>query len=118
MNQYLKSTDIIDWKTPQVRAKANEIAQDLDSPEEIARRCFEYVRDEIKHSWDFKLNPITCSASEVLEHGMGYCYAKSHLLAAGDCLLPWHLPTTLPLPSATPLIVNKLSGYLLGRNYR
>jgi transglutaminase-like putative cysteine protease len=82
MNQYLQSTDIIDWKTPQVRAKAKKIAQGLDSPEEIARKCFEYVRDEIKHSWDFKLNPITCSASEVLGHGTGYCYAKSHLLAA------------------------------------
>ncbi|WP_239028020.1 transglutaminase-like domain-containing protein [Geomonas subterranea] len=49
---------------------------------EIARRCFEFVRDQIKHSWDYKLNPVTCRASEVLEHGTGYCYAKSHLLAA------------------------------------
>ncbi|MCG8428798.1 MAG: transglutaminase family protein, partial [Chromatiales bacterium] len=33
-------------------------------------------------SLDYKLNPVTCKASEVLEHGTGYCYAKSHLLAA------------------------------------
>lgn len=26
-------------------------------------------------------NPVTCRASEVLVHGTGYCYAKSHLLA-------------------------------------
>lgn len=38
--------------------------------------------DEIRHSWDHRLNPVTCSASTVLEHGTGYCYAKSHLLAA------------------------------------
>lgn len=50
--------------------------------EEIAKRCFEFVRDEIKHSWDYRLNPVTCKASEVLIHGTGYCYAKSHLLAA------------------------------------
>lgn len=28
------------------------------------------------------MNPITCRASEVLQHKTGYCYAKSHLLAA------------------------------------
>ncbi|MFA6970158.1 MAG: transglutaminase family protein [Gallionella sp.] len=28
------------------------------------------------------MNPVTCKASEVLIHGTGYCYAKSHLLAA------------------------------------
>ncbi|MGY8770308.1 MAG: transglutaminase-like domain-containing protein [Pirellulales bacterium] len=48
----------------------------------IAKACFEFVRDEIKHSWDYQLNPVTCKASDVLEHGTGYCYAKSHLLAA------------------------------------
>ena len=29
-----------------------------------------------------ELNPVTCNASDVLIHGTGYCYAKSHLLAA------------------------------------
>lgn len=28
------------------------------------------------------MNPVTCRASDVLLHGTGYCYAKSHLLAA------------------------------------
>lgn len=46
------------------------------------RACFEFVRDEIRHSSDFELNPVTCKASDVLRHGTGYCYAKSHLLAA------------------------------------
>ena len=40
------------------------------------------VRDQIRHSLDFRLNPVTCKASEVLRHATGYCYAKSHLLAA------------------------------------
>ena len=48
----------------------------------VAQRCFEFVRDEIKHSGDYKLNPVTCKATDVLKHGTGYCYAKSHLLAA------------------------------------
>jgi transglutaminase-like putative cysteine protease len=40
------------------------------------------VRDEVRHSHDYGLNPVTCRASDVLRHRTGYCYAKSHLLAA------------------------------------
>jgi transglutaminase-like putative cysteine protease len=48
----------------------------------VARRCFEWVRDEIKHSVDYGLMPVTCAAFDVLREGSGFCYAKSHLLAA------------------------------------
>lgn len=62
--------------------RAVDIARGCATEEELARKCFEFVRDAIKHSWDWKLNPVTCRASEVLLHGTGYCYSKSHLLAA------------------------------------
>jgi transglutaminase-like putative cysteine protease len=65
-----------------VRAKASELAAGLSRDTDIARACFVFVRDAIRHSWDYRLNPVTCAASEVLAHGTGYCYAKSHLLAA------------------------------------
>jgi transglutaminase-like putative cysteine protease len=48
----------------------------------IAKACFEWVRDEIHHSVDYQMNPVTYRASDVLHHKTGYCYAKSHLLAA------------------------------------
>ncbi|RLD06301.1 MAG: Cro/Cl family transcriptional regulator [Chloroflexota bacterium] len=82
MNRYLKSTEYINWGNPDVLAKAKALSKGLHNSERIAQRCFYFVRDEIKHSWDFKLNPVTCKASDVLKHGTGYCYAKSHLLAA------------------------------------
>jgi len=82
MEKYLVSSEIIDWENPLVKEKAKEISQGLLRPEEIAKACFEYVRDEIKHSNDFQLNPVTCKASEVLANKTGFCYAKSHLLAA------------------------------------
>lgn len=77
---YLQATDVIDYEHPAVR----QLARDLGggTPVEIAQRCFEWVRDEVRHSNDYKLNPVTCSASEVLAARTGYCYAKSHLLAA------------------------------------
>ena len=82
MKAYLGSSEYIDWKHPLVIAKAAELAEDGLGDELIAKRCFEFVRDTIKHSWDYRMNPVTCKASDVLIHGTGYCYAKSHLLAA------------------------------------
>lgn len=82
MNRYLGSSEYIDWKNTQILAKSKELAEGASTPETIARKCFEFVRDEIRHSWDHRENPVTCKASDVLANGTGYCYAKSHLLAA------------------------------------
>ncbi len=79
---YLQSCEVIDWRHPQVVKLARKLAEKQTSDTTIAKRCFEWVRDCIKHSWDYRMNPVTCNASEVLEHQTGYCYAKSHLLAA------------------------------------
>ncbi len=89
MDCYLSTTDIIDWKEPNVLALAKEIARQREAKvasvlmdAAIAKACFEWVRDNIQHSWDYKQNPVTCRASSVLAHKTGYCYSKSHLLAA------------------------------------
>lgn len=82
MNDFLDSSEYIDWESPSVKAKALELSFGLSSDEAVARVCFEFVRDEIKHSVDYQMNVVTLRASEVLEQGTGFCYAKSHLLAA------------------------------------
>ena len=82
MNKYLASSEYIDWEKSEVFAQAKDLASGAFGAEEIARRCFEFVRDEITHSWDYEQNPVTCKASDVLKYRTGYCYAKSHLLAA------------------------------------
>jgi transglutaminase-like putative cysteine protease len=82
MELYLKSSEFIDSDNRNIKEQAKILAENQNSDYEIAKNCFEYVRDEIRHSWDYKLNPVTCKASEVLQHKTGYCYAKSHLLAA------------------------------------
>lgn len=82
LNEYLVSDSVIDWQTPDVQQKARELTHGL--PDEIAKaRClYEWVRDTIPHSNDAGLETVTCTASEVLHHGTGICFAKSHLLAA------------------------------------
>jgi len=82
MEKYLASSEYIDWEKPEVFAQAKDLASGVSGAEEITHRCFEFVRDEIRHSWDYEQNPVTCKASDVLKHRTGYCYAKSHLLAA------------------------------------
>ena len=82
MEGFLRNTEIIDWTHPAVLSKAKQLSNGTTDVLEIAQRCFEWVRDEIEHSIDFRRNPVTCSASEVLTSGTGLCYAKSHLLAA------------------------------------
>lgn len=82
MQKFLESSQYINWQHPAVVNKATELALNCSSDEEVANRCFQFVRDGIKHSWDYQLNPVTCKASDVLLYQTGYCYAKSHLLAA------------------------------------
>jgi transglutaminase-like putative cysteine protease len=82
MERYLAHSEFIDWRHPLVSARAAELAAGRTDDEAVARECFEFVRDVIHHSWDHRQNPVTCRASAVLSHGTGYCYAKSHLLAA------------------------------------
>ena len=82
IEEYLKPTEIIDWQHPDILSKANELAAGRENPTEVARSCFEWVRDKIKHIGDYDIQTVACSATEVLRAGSGICYAKSHLLAA------------------------------------
>lgn len=80
LQRYLRATPVIDWQQARVAAQARTLAG--ATPADTARNCFEWVRDQVLHSSDHRRNPLTCNASEVIQHGTGYCYAKSHLLAA------------------------------------
>jgi len=82
IQKYLANGEFIDCGHPAIVAKAAELAACGGGEVEVARRCFEFVRDRVQHSLDFRRNPVTCRASDVLLHGTGFCYAKSHLLAA------------------------------------
>jgi transglutaminase-like putative cysteine protease len=80
--EYLKTSEIIDWDNPNILELAKKLANNQKTVESIAQSCFEWVRDEIRHSYDYQMNPVTCRASDVLKFRTGYCYAKSHLLTA------------------------------------
>jgi transglutaminase-like putative cysteine protease len=82
MEEYLRASEVIDWQHPEIIELAKQITSGHETSTAIAKACFEWVRDEICHSFDYHMNPVTCRASDVLRYKTGYCYAKSHLLAA------------------------------------
>ncbi|MEN3110585.1 GNAT family N-acetyltransferase [Uliginosibacterium paludis] len=79
---YLAPCEVIDFEHPAIQHKAAALRAAHADVLELIQASFEFVRDRIAHSWDARQGPVTLRASEVLETGYGYCYAKSHLLAA------------------------------------
>jgi transglutaminase-like putative cysteine protease len=82
LTDYLQCTAVIDWKTPAVIEQTQAVTASLTQDIAKAQALFEWVRDTIPHSSDIGADVVTCTASEVLTHRTGLCYAKSHLLAA------------------------------------
>lgn len=86
MQAFLNPGPVIDWQHPLVVAQAAQLRVVVDGRScdvlATARNCFEFVRDAIAHSGDIRSDLVTLKASEVLAQGAGWCFAKSHLLAA------------------------------------
>ena len=82
MTKFLEETNIIDYSNQEIQKLSKSLSIDCKTNIEIAKNCFEYVRDNINHSGDHKDSITTCKASDVLKYKTGWCYAKSHLLAS------------------------------------
>ncbi len=83
LNDYLKAVPpTIDWGTPLVKAKIQDIKNQTADPKERAKIAFEFTRDQIQHSFDDQsCTRVTISAEEAMEKKEGICFAKAHLLA-------------------------------------
>ncbi len=77
---YLQESEFIDYSNPLIQELIASFNQETEIDRIIA--VYEFVRDQIDHSFDIKSSEVTRRASEVLEKKHGICYAKSHLLAA------------------------------------
>ncbi|WP_419764259.1 MAG: transglutaminase-like domain-containing protein [Arcobacter sp.] len=82
MEKFLEETNIIDYSNQEIQKLAKGLSSGCKIDIEIVKKCFEFVRDEIRHSGDSKDNIVTLKASDVLKYKTGWCYVKSHLLAA------------------------------------
>ena len=82
LGDYLLETDEVNYSHPIIKEKAEELFKASQTEIEKIKVAFEFVRDEISHSWDIQGNRVTCEASEVLKYKEGICYAKSNLFAS------------------------------------
>ena len=82
MEEYLSVSKYINWKDNRILSKAEEFKLKYTDEIALIKVIYEFVRDEIKHSWDVQDKRVTKSAIEVLEQGVGICWAKANLLAA------------------------------------
>jgi hypothetical protein len=81
-NPFLRSSAVVDWHHPAILETARSLSAGRRAAADVAQSCFEWVRDRIAHAGDHRVDRMTASASEVVSLGAGFCFAKSHLLAA------------------------------------
>lgn len=82
LSKFLAEHRYIDFSSPNIQEKAAELSRSVNTEIEKAKITYEYVRDEIPHSFDTDTKIITAKASDVLKHRTGICHAKANLLAA------------------------------------
>lgn len=82
LSNYLLVDKYVDFDKKVIQDKIKELFDDDFNEIQKVKIAFEYVRDEISHSWDIQSEKVTRTASEVLKYKEGICYAKSMLLAA------------------------------------
>ena len=81
-NQYLAASDVIDYDNQNIQVLAENLSKIANNKIDLAKITYEYVRDNIYHSFDINGKVVTCEASNVLKCQEGICFAKAHLLAA------------------------------------
>ncbi len=81
IQEFLLATDMIDFHHLAIQDKAQQLFAAGMNDVEKTRTAYEFVRDEIPHSFDCNAQVITARASDVLIHQTGICHAKANLLA-------------------------------------
>ena len=79
---FLQEHIYIDFSSPVIQTTAAELFDGMRDDTQKAKTAYEFVRDEIPHSFDIKSDVITAKASDVLRYETGICHAKANLLVA------------------------------------
>ena len=82
IHKFLLETDMIDFHHSAIAKKSQWLFKPGMNDLKKARVAYEFVRDEIPHSFDCNAQVITARASDVLINQTGICHAKANLLAA------------------------------------
>lgn len=80
--EFTKATKYIDYNSDNIKELAHQLFDECNDDIEKTKIAYEYVRDQIPHSFDCNATTINAKASQVLENRTGICHAKANLLAA------------------------------------
>ncbi|WP_431801946.1 hypothetical protein [Halobacillus andaensis] len=85
LEDYLLELNEVNYSNSTIKGKIEELFNPTQTELEKAKAAFEYVRDEIVHSWDIQGQLETCKASDVLKYKEKFdekdypvIYAKPH----------------------------------------
>ncbi|AXG71142.1 transglutaminase-like superfamily protein [Kordia sp. SMS9] len=76
--EYVEPTNLVDFNTPIVKEKALELIKGCTSKNDMIKKIYHYVRDEIPYTFTHNLQ----KASDVLKHQAGQCNTKTTLTIA------------------------------------
>lgn len=82
IDRFLETNQYVDYNDEKIQQKASELFAVPMTDIEKVKKAYEFVRDEIPHSFDCDAKVITAKASDVLTYKTGICHAKANLLAA------------------------------------
>jgi len=80
VDAFLATSVVVDHNHPAVSVFSSTVRRSTEI--ETVKSAYEAVRDRFPHSYDINAQEVSVSASDVLRHGHGICFAKAHLLAA------------------------------------
>ncbi len=67
IDEYLSVSKYINWDEDNIISKGERFKQKYTDEISLVKAVYEFVRDEVKHSWDVQDKRVTKSATEVLE---------------------------------------------------
>lgn len=82
LEDYLLELPEVSLSDTYIQQKADELFERAGDKLSYVKIAYEFVRDNISHSWDIQSTKVTKTASDVLREQEGICYAKSNLLAS------------------------------------
>ena len=80
VDAFLAASVVVDHNHPAVSVFSSTVRRSTEV--KTVKSAYEAVRDRFPHSYDISAQEVSVSASDVLRHGHGICFAKAHLLAA------------------------------------
>ena len=89
MDAFLATSVVVDHNHPAVSVFSSTVRRSTEV--ETVKSAYEAVRDRFPHSYDINAQEVSVSASDVLRHGHGICFAKAHRLGRGNassCPIP------------------------------